>query len=86
MATREATVRGWVLATERKNSLSSPSLRIADHAAWMSLLLSRPSPVCVIEPRSVLSPVECSVGTKPRNPASWRTFLSSRQSPIRARS
>src|SRR5205085_5036582 len=40
----------------------------------------------VIQPRSVLSPVECSVGTKPRNPPSWRMFLSSRQSPMRARS
>ena len=65
MATRAARWRGWGQATERKNSLSSPSWRIADHAAWMSLLLSRPSPVWVIAPRSVLSPVECSVGTKP---------------------
>src|SRR5215475_11307535 len=33
----------------------------------MSLLRSRPSPVWVIGPRSVLSPVECSMGTKPRD-------------------
>src|SRR5882724_3840812 len=52
----------------------------------MSLLRSRPSPVWVIGPRSVLSPVECSMGTKPRNPPSWRIFSSSRQSPILARS
>ena len=43
-------------------------------------------PVWVIDPRSVLSPVEFSVGTKPRKPASWRMLLSSRQSPMRARS
>src|SRR4030095_12291235 len=52
----------------------------------MSLLRSRPSPVWVIGPRSVLSPVECSMGTKPRNPPSWRIFSSSRQSPILATS
>ena len=28
------------------------------------------SPVRVIDPRSILSPVECSVGTNPKNPAS----------------
>ena len=72
--------------TERKNSLSSSSCRIADQEPWMSLLLSRPSPVWVIDPRSVRSPVEFSVGTTPRNPASWRTFLISRQSPMRATS
>src|SRR5437870_5736455 len=44
-------------ANPRKKSLSSSSCRIADHDAWMSLLLSRPSPVRVIDPRSVLSPV-----------------------------
>ena len=31
--------------TERKKSLSSPSWRIADQEAWMSLLRSHPSPV-----------------------------------------
>ena len=66
MATREATSRGCLRQTERKNSLSSPSCRIADQDAWMSLLLSRSSPVRVIDPRSTLSPVECSVGTNPK--------------------
>ena len=70
MATLEATSRGCLRQTERKNSLSSLSCRIADQEAWMSLLLSRSSPVRVIDPRSTLSPVECSVGTKPKNPAS----------------
>src|SRR5438093_2330055 len=74
------------VANQAENSLSSASFRIADQEAWIILLLKRSSPVRVIEPRSVLSPVECSVGTKPRNPPSWRMFLSSRQSPMRARS
>src|SRR5215467_6132055 len=34
----------------------------------MSLLLSRPCPVRVIDPRSVFSPVEFSLGTTPKNP------------------
>src|SRR5262245_56564983 len=33
MATLDATLRGWRWQIERKNSLSSPSFRIADHAA-----------------------------------------------------
>src|SRR5262249_30641296 len=33
MATLDATLRGWRWQTERKNSLSSLSFRIADHAA-----------------------------------------------------
>src|SRR4029453_8825872 len=86
MATLGPSRRGCLWQIKRKNSLSSASFRIADQDAWTSLLLKRSSPVRVIDPRSVLSPVECSVGTKPRNPASWRTFLSWRQSPIRARS
>lgn len=48
--------------------------------------LNRRSPVWVIEPRSVFSPVDRSLGTTPRNPPSWRTFSSTRQSPIRASS
>ena len=36
---------GCFLATVRKNSLSSPSWRIADQEAWISLLRNRPSPV-----------------------------------------
>src|SRR5262245_21089414 len=36
--------------------------------------------------RSVLSPVEFSVGTRPRKAGSWRMFLIWRQSPTRARS
>src|SRR5262249_7662960 len=50
------------------------------------LLRNRPSPVWVIEPRSVFSPVEFSVGTRPRKAGSWRMFLIWRQSPTRARS
>src|SRR5262249_4046670 len=71
---RAHTPRGWRRQTERKNSRSSPSWRIADEEAWMSLLLSRPSPLWVIAPRWVFSPVERSLGTSPKNPASWRTF------------
>ena len=40
----------------------------------------------MIDPRSVLSPVEFSVGANPKNPANCRMFLSSLQLPIRARS
>jgi hypothetical protein len=50
MAILGAMSRGCLLATERKNSLSSPSCRIADHEAWISLLLSRGSSVWVIDP------------------------------------
>ena len=51
-----------VLAANRAEKLlSSPSCRIADQDAWMSLLLSRSSPVRVIDPRS----------TSPRWSARW---------------
>jgi hypothetical protein len=66
---------------------SSPSWRIADQAPWMSLLRNRLWPVRVIEPRSVFSPLESSQWEPlPKTLRAWRTFLSSRQSPIRARS
>src|SRR5262249_42776590 len=65
MATRAPTPRGWRRQTERKNSRSSPSWRIADQGAWMSLLLSRPSPVWVIAPRWVFSPL---AGNQSQNP------------------
>ncbi len=56
MATLGPWGRGCLWQTERKKSLSSPSFRIADQEAWIILLLSRLSPVWVIDPRSVLSP------------------------------
>src|SRR5437870_13715019 len=74
MATLGPSRRGCLWQIKRKNSLSSASFRIADQEDWIILLLKRSSPVRVIGPRSVLSPVECSVGTKPRNPPSWRMF------------
>src|SRR5262245_6958018 len=74
----------WVY-TERPNGDSAPtSKRNRALRLLCSLLLSRGSPVWGIEPRSVRSPVDCSVGTTPRQPPSWRRFLSSRQSPMRA--
>src|SRR5262245_56841609 len=68
IATRSPTPRGWRRQTERKNSRSSPSWRIADQEVWMSLLLSRPSPLWVIAPRWVFSPVERSLGNQSQKP------------------
>ena len=86
MATRAARSGGCVWHTARKKCRSSASWRIAAQAAWMSLARKRSSPERVIDPRWVPSPVERSVGTTPKNAASWRIFWSSRQSPMRARS
>ena len=82
----EATSRGCFLATVRKNSRSSPSWRIADQDAWMSLLLSRSSPVRVIDPDQFSPRWSARWEPNPKKPASWRMFLSSRQSPMRAKS
>ncbi len=48
--------------------------RMAAQAAWTILMRRRLSPVRLIEPRQVRSPVDSSTGVRPRKLAKWRTL------------